>query len=178
MKEQPKIETNGSQIFNVPNTEEGRNWMQNAAKYLNRPQYNMKKRGRGSEGRERRNGRLTYNGQSDCKLENADWIALYIHDGSTKANPLDAQLADAEESRRNAEWLAAQLKEQLDIALDRAEEWKAKAQSFNAQASTLTKQLCEKTKVSQVKACLPTMTLPLQDGSKVKVVGATKIEAE
>jgi len=185
------IETVGAQVFNVPNDEEGRAFMASVSKYLNRPQYGMKKRGRGSEGRERHNGRMTYNGQSNCNLGKADWVALYVSgktsydasyqvaDEKRRGDTLERVAADLRGQVASLESQLAELKGQLDIAVDKAEEYRALAQKYNGQASDLTKQLVDKVTVSQVKRLqpMPPMTLPLANGSKVKIVGATEIKA-
>ena len=71
---------------------------------------------------------------------------------------------------------------QLDLAVEKAEEYRDKAQQYNDQASELTSQLVDKTNVSdkvavKLRQSLPPMTLPLANGSNVKVVGATEIKS-
>lgn len=80
------IETNGTQVFNVPNTESGKAFMDQAATYLNRPIFKMVKRGRGS--------RLEHGNQSSIPLPHAEWVAFYVEGGKINAirnNAWDAQ---------------------------------------------------------------------------------------
>ena len=66
-----KIESKGSQVFNVPNDEEGQTFLKSASKYLNRTIYKASKRGRGS--------RKEHGNASDIPVEHAEWIALYLN---------------------------------------------------------------------------------------------------
>lgn len=64
------IESKGNQVFNVPNTDEGKKFLNDVKKYLNRNKYSYKSRGRGS--------RKEYGNQYGIALPNAEWIALYL----------------------------------------------------------------------------------------------------
>jgi hypothetical protein len=149
-----KIKSKGMQLLNVPNTEEGRNFMDDFAKYLNRPRYSFKKRGRGS--------RKEHGDQASIDLQHSEWVAVYVNGGSVdgikrdyyatetlkhvhqvnrdleaenkalrlKLTEVNGQ-QDAEEARENAERLAAELnaelnalKPQLDLAVEKAEEYR------------------------------------------------------
>ena len=63
------IKTKGMQIFNVPNTNEGLMFLELASKFLNRPEYKIRNRGRGT-----RNDSL----KLTCPVKDARWIATYI----------------------------------------------------------------------------------------------------
>lgn len=63
------IKTKGNQILNVPNTEEGRKFLEDMQKYMNHSAYSFKKRGRGS--------RQKSGDQSFIPLQDAEWIAVY-----------------------------------------------------------------------------------------------------
>lgn len=65
------MKSNGHQVFNVPNTEEGLDFIHLARKFLNR-KYSTSCRGR-AKNRKAKGG--TKNG---IRLANADWIAFYI----------------------------------------------------------------------------------------------------
>jgi hypothetical protein len=199
---QLKIKSKGSQVLNVPNTVEGRDFMDSFAKYLNRARYGYKRRGRGS--------RLQHGDQSSIPLQHSEWVAIYIEgaevDGIRRDYYAAQRLKELEstlQEKRSDHQTTAQaltdatvevnalrrqlneVKGQLNLAVDKAEEYRAKAQEYNGQASELTKQLVDKTNVSdkvavsQVKRLqpMPPMTLPLANGSKVKIVGATEIKS-
>lgn len=66
-----KIETKGSQLFNVPNDEEGREFMRLASKFLNKRVYQrINKRGRG------KNRPKTFT--RDLTVADAEWFAIYL----------------------------------------------------------------------------------------------------
>ena len=67
-----KIETNGTQTFSVPNTQEGRLFIELARKYLNRNAYSqLRCRGRGE--RSKTHG-------MDLTVNEAEWLAVYVDD--------------------------------------------------------------------------------------------------
>ena len=65
-----KIKTKGMQVFNVPNTDEGNAFMKQLSAYLNRSEYSLKRRGRGT-----RKGK---GNRSDIPLKDAEWVAVYL----------------------------------------------------------------------------------------------------
>lgn len=67
-----KIETKGKQIFNVPNDKDGKIFMDALERYLNRPQYTFRRRGRGS--------RKEAGDQSYVPLNASEWVAVYINE--------------------------------------------------------------------------------------------------
>jgi hypothetical protein len=77
-----KIKSKGKQVFNIPNTPEGRKFLEQLPTFLNTAVYTRKSRGRG-----KRDG--TYNGSLSLSINdpNCEWIAVYINpkdDQSTK----------------------------------------------------------------------------------------------
>ena len=64
------IESKGNQTFNVPNTEEGRMFLDLANKYLNKEKYSLRARGRGS--------RKDHGCQASIPKKYAEWFALYL----------------------------------------------------------------------------------------------------
>ena len=113
-----QIDSKGNQVFNIPNNDDGKRFMADIAKYLNRSKYSLKLRGRGSQGRERNaNGTLTYNGQSHCKLPNADWVAAYIGGAAVDGIQRD-YYATERATRLQAE--VNELKAQLALAVESA----------------------------------------------------------
>jgi hypothetical protein len=72
IRNKKRIESKGNQLFNVPNTKEGREFIEQVKKYANRSIISqIKSRGRGS----RKNGK----GKQDyIPLDNSEWIALYV----------------------------------------------------------------------------------------------------
>ena len=75
-----KIKSNGNQVFNIPNNEEGQQFLYLAKKFINNDKYNLHGRGRGS--RVRNGKRVAWKDSIAQGL--SDWIAVYIH---TKENP-------------------------------------------------------------------------------------------
>lgn len=65
-----KIKTQGSQAFNVPNTEEGKAFIKLLRKFANYPDCSISCRGRGS----RKNG----GNQAYIPIRLSEWIAVYI----------------------------------------------------------------------------------------------------
>lgn len=100
-----KIETKGKQIFNVPNDEDGQAFMDRLERYLNRPQYTFRRRGRGS--------RKEAGDQSYVPLNASEWIAVYINELSAtqtenkalkdKVERLERELKDYEQDGENYE---------------------------------------------------------------------------
>lgn len=75
--EKNMIESKGMQMFNVPNTQEGKEFIAMAQRYLNNGQYKIKNRGRGS--------RKDKGNQSFIPLSDSEWIAVYIQPKESKA---------------------------------------------------------------------------------------------
>jgi hypothetical protein len=99
-----KIESDGSQVFNVPNTEEGRRFLDKAAKYLNRPQFGIVKRGRGT--------RKFAGDQASIPLKDSEWIALYVKgDKASSICPMKASSMqfDIDKLRNEVDGLNAEL---------------------------------------------------------------------
>jgi hypothetical protein len=63
-----KIISEGTQLFSVPNTEEGRNWYRLAKKYRNRG--NLYARGRGT--------RKNHGNGQHIAVEHSEWFAVYL----------------------------------------------------------------------------------------------------
>ena len=66
------VETNGNQVFNVPNSAQGREFVNSLKIYLNSSKYQVKARGRGKN-RVAKGG----NGQ-DISPDKSDWLAVYV----------------------------------------------------------------------------------------------------
>ncbi len=66
-----KFDTKGRQVFNVPNDEDGRKFLADMAKYINRERVGFKNRGRGS--------RKNAGDKNFLPLEHAEWIAVYLN---------------------------------------------------------------------------------------------------
>lgn len=64
------IKTKGSQDFSIPNTYEGKEFINLLKKFTNRKRWNIKVRGRGS--------RKEHGDQSDIPLDYAEWFAVYL----------------------------------------------------------------------------------------------------
>jgi hypothetical protein len=69
--------TNGNQLFNVPNDEDGRKFLKDVAKYINRGKVTYKNRGRGS--------RKNAGTDAYLPLNNAEWIAVYVYPKAKKS---------------------------------------------------------------------------------------------
>ena len=119
-----QIKTNGMQVFNVPNTEEGRNFMDSASRFLNRPTYSIKNRGRGS--------RKEHGCQASIPLPNSEWIALYIKDKNVDSIRINAESAkrnslriiDLESEIVNVKRINDSLKSELNNAVDQLSQTK------------------------------------------------------
>jgi hypothetical protein len=66
-----KFDTKGRQVFNVPNDEDGRKFLADMAKYINRERVGFKNRGRGS--------RKNAGDKNFLPLEHAEWVAVYVY---------------------------------------------------------------------------------------------------
>lgn len=64
-----KIETDGTQLFSVPNTPEGNKFLDSLSAYTNFPKFNLKKRGRGT--------RKDHGNGQDISIKHSEWIAVY-----------------------------------------------------------------------------------------------------
>lgn len=79
-----KIKTNGKQIFNVPNSEEGKLFLELLTKFKNKnSNFKLKKRGRSKNRVEsfKKHGKLNVwrsTRQSYCPFQTSDWVAVYI----------------------------------------------------------------------------------------------------
>lgn len=73
------IKTTGNQVFNVPNNAEGKAFLESLSKYLNRPKYSLKRRGRGT--------RKNKGSNSDIPLSHAEWVAVYLNGLNTDIAP-------------------------------------------------------------------------------------------
>jgi len=111
-----KIESNGSQMFNVPNTPEGLEFIRLAHKFLNHHMFkSLRKRGRGK----RPNG-----DRSHVSAKNAEWFAVYtdesdrlrkeLYDKKQRAYQIDREAAKKQALREIADAVLAQ-KNALDI---------------------------------------------------------------
>jgi len=65
-----KIETTGNQYFSVPNDSEGRLFIKQLRKNLNRKKYKIALMGRGS--------RQVHGNSRNIAPKNSEWIAVYI----------------------------------------------------------------------------------------------------
>lgn len=76
--ETQNIKTSGDQLFNVPNDEFGKQFLQLARKYLNKKKYFLKSRGR-AKNRWQITKKLgeKYYRRDTVPLESADWLAVY-----------------------------------------------------------------------------------------------------
>lgn len=93
MKEK-KIVTTGNQLFNVPNTEEGLEFLKLAGKFLNKKVYKrLRKRGRGKN-------RPTNMFINDMPVKNAEWFAVYGEDSRTKIREYWDKQTRSEEARK------------------------------------------------------------------------------
>jgi hypothetical protein len=73
-----KIETQGNQVFNVPNTIEGHEFLRLMNKFINRPLWAYRARGRGPR---------PLWGALSIPQEHAEWLAVYIgHHESRRFN--------------------------------------------------------------------------------------------
>ena len=70
--------TDGSQIFNVPNNEEGWAFIKSCHKFLHTRRQRLDKRGRG-----KRDG--TFSGRASISPKKAEWIAVYNYRKRTEA---------------------------------------------------------------------------------------------
>jgi len=66
-------------IFEVPNDEEGQQFLKLAKKFLNSNSWSMKKRGRNSNRKEVLGGKYRPYTQNDIPIGSADWFALYFN---------------------------------------------------------------------------------------------------
>ncbi|MFA7219081.1 MAG: ribosomal protein L7/L12 [Synergistaceae bacterium] len=87
------IKTTGNQVFNVPNNEEGKQFMESLAKYLNRPKYSIKRRGRGT--------RKNKGSNSDIPLSHAEWVAVYLNESNPAIAPIAPQSIPAPRTDHN-----------------------------------------------------------------------------
>jgi hypothetical protein len=71
----PDIKTKGNQLFNIPNTDEGKNFLRLLNKFKNGDVY-YKRMARGS----RKNGGK----QNFCLVKNADWFAVYQYNSKNR----------------------------------------------------------------------------------------------
>ena len=92
-----KIESKGMQVFNVPNTEEGNAFRKQLSSYLNKPQYKICNRGRGS--------RKEYGDDSSIPLKHSEWIAVYI-DGANIRNVMSTAFQNERKAREATEMVA------------------------------------------------------------------------
>jgi len=65
--------TFSGQLFSVPNTPEGKEFLGMARKYLNRDRFYLKSRGRA------RNRKAKGGNQQSQPIPTADWLAIYVH---------------------------------------------------------------------------------------------------
>ena len=91
-----KIKSEGSQAFNVPATDEGKEFVKLLRKFSNRPDGQISVRGRGKRAV---NGQSARRYATSIPLCYSEWFAVYIR--STKADRYNSQ-------RFNAEWTKIQ----------------------------------------------------------------------
>jgi len=90
-----KIATTGNQLFSVPNTEEGKEFLRLAGKFLNKNVYKrLRKRGRGKN-------RPTKTFINDISVANAEWFAVYGEESQKKINEYWMKQRLSEEARRS-----------------------------------------------------------------------------
>ena len=90
------IKSEGTQLFSVPNTEDGKAFLEQAKLYLNRPQYSLRSRGRGS--------RTKHGDQYSIPIKHAEWLAVYLKN----ENDRNQMVADSEERSRYEKQLREQ----------------------------------------------------------------------
>lgn len=78
MSKSKKIKSNGNQFFNVPNTEEGKQFLGLMKKFLNRP-CSFKREGRATDRKAKAPYLSDHRLQSSMPLDMSDWWAVYIH---------------------------------------------------------------------------------------------------
>jgi len=81
---QTNIRTNGTQMFNIPNNEEGRFFIKLVQKFLNSSKYKISSRGRAKRRRLLAELDNRFYNRSDIPIAQAEWIALYV---KNKQNP-------------------------------------------------------------------------------------------
>ena len=191
IKEIKEIKTQGTQTFNVPNDAEGRTFLKSARKYLNRPTFNVRSRGRGN----RANGN-----RSNIALSHAEWIAVYIDKQKTQKVQTPLELAQTQ-SIANMPEIIARNKILLEEGANKIMELHRAKADLNLSLVNIIRELndvrrelqvaregTENLKISidtlrQVNAnqrnvanTLPDIQLILQQGKTVKVKGAKAIE--
>jgi hypothetical protein len=72
-----KIETQGNQVFNVPNDEEGRVFLRLLRKYMNRPRWCFRVRGRGPR-KKAGDARVSFSRSLGIPQAESEWLAVYI----------------------------------------------------------------------------------------------------
>ena len=77
-----KIETEGTQIFNVPHNAEGTTFLALCKKYINSPRYRLVKRGRNSK--RPKFSECGYDSARSLKAEHSAWFAVYPRRKPTK----------------------------------------------------------------------------------------------
>jgi len=69
-----KIKSEGTQLFNIPNNEEGMAFLQSCKKYLNTKRYKFSRRGRGPRGSKFSKG---YDSHVSLRKADSTWFAVY-----------------------------------------------------------------------------------------------------
>ena len=157
-----KIKSSGTQVFSVPNNEEGKTFLDLASKFCNRPTFSIRKRGRGS--------RQEHGDRSDIPLDNAEWIALYvngnpveqIHNIATLQNEV-ARLNDVIKKQDRTE---AELELRLDIICSKSK----KQIEHQVKSIDLLEGRLRKTHDN-----LGEMIIEIMQPCKLKIIGAKRV---
>ena len=176
------IDTKGTQVLNVPNTEEGRKFCKQLAKFLNRPQYAIRRRGRGK--------RPSRQYHDSLPLPMADWLAIYIDGGRisasrSKANADNGQRRQAELKAERLERENASLRRQVDEANMTANNYAVTISERQTERDRLNKECVRlmgvvdqaQRKQSEARNVIPPTVLKTEDGNSIKIIGATEIIA-
>jgi len=153
------IDTKGTQVLNVPNTEEGRKFCKQLASYLNRPQYSIRRRGRGK--------RPSRQYHDSLPLGMADWLAIYIEGGRisasrSKTNTENGQRRQLEMKAEKLERENASLRRQVEEAV------------VEVHRNTIDRPERE---LRDARNIIPPTVLKVEDGNSIKIIGATEIIA-